>query len=111
MRSRRCGVFAGPYDCGIFQHFAVADSDAPMTLAYGCEEQYDLLTCVVGCLQADGYANLTVHCANSDAQLQHWNGGGYDPRRHYPVWLDPQRDAALPGAAAPPFLCIVSSLL
>ena len=56
--------------CGIFQHFAVADSDAPDDLAY-TEEQYDLFTRVVDRLQADGYATGTVHCANSAAQLRH----------------------------------------
>ena len=73
--------------CGIFQHFAVADSDAPDDLAY-TEEQYDLFTRVVDRLQADGYATGTA---------------GYDPRRHYPVWAGSQRGCPLPGAAACPF--------
>ena len=37
--------------CGIFQHFAVADSNAPADLAY-TEEQYSLFTRVVDRLQA-----------------------------------------------------------
>ena len=56
--------------CGIFQHFAVADSNAPADLAY-TEEQYSLFTRVVDRLQADGFATGTVHCANSAAQLRH----------------------------------------
>lgn len=56
--------------CGIFQHFAVADSNAPVDLAY-TEEQYSLFTRVVDRLQADGFATGTVHCANSAAQLRH----------------------------------------
>ena len=102
MRSRRCMLCRALRSAASSQHFAVADSDAPDDLAY-TEEQYDLFTGVVDRLQADGYATGTVHCANSAAQLRHWNGGGYDPRRHYPVWAGPQRGCPLPGAAACPF--------
>lgn len=56
--------------CGVFQHFAVADSDAPGDIAY-TEEQHALFDRVVVRLQADGFATGTVHCANSAAQLRH----------------------------------------
>ena len=56
--------------CGIFQHFAVADSVQPENIAY-TDEQYALFTQVVERLQADGFDTGTVHCANSAAQLRH----------------------------------------
>ncbi len=82
--------------CGIFQHFAVADSDAPDDLAY-TEEQYDLFTGVVDRLQADGYATGTVHCANSAAQLRH-SGMAADMTRAGIILygLDPSEDAHFP---------------
>lgn len=56
--------------CGVFQHFAVADSVTPDDTAY-TEEQHALFAQVVKRLQADGFATGTVHCANSAAQLCH----------------------------------------
>ena len=56
--------------CGVFQHFAVADSNTPADTAY-TDEQYALFARVVARLQADGFATGTVHCANSAAQLRH----------------------------------------
>lgn len=60
---------------GIFQHFAVADSNHADNIAY-TEEQHDLFTRIVTRLQADGFATGTVHCANSAAQMRHpeWRG-------------------------------------
>ena len=55
---------------GVFQHFAVADSDAPENRAY-TEEQHALFAAVQERLQADGFPTGTVHCANSAAQLCH----------------------------------------
>lgn len=56
--------------CGIFQHFAVADSLTPDAQTY-TDGQYALFRKVVDRLQADGYHTGTVHCANSAAQLRH----------------------------------------
>ena len=56
--------------CGVFQHFAVADSNTPADTAY-TDEQHALFARVVARLQADGFATGTVHCANSAAQLRH----------------------------------------
>ena len=56
--------------CGIFQHFAVADSIEPGDERY-TEEQHTLFMQVVDRLRADGFAVGTVHCANSAAQLCH----------------------------------------
>lgn len=56
--------------CGVFQHFAVADSVAPDDVDY-TDEQHSLFARVVARLQADGFATGTVHCANSAAQLRH----------------------------------------
>ena len=82
--------------CGIFQHFAVADSDAPDDLAY-TEEQYDLFTRVVDRLQADGYATGTVHCANSAAQLRHPEWRRDMTRAGIILYgLDPSEDAHFP---------------
>lgn len=55
---------------GIFQHFAVADSDQTANIAY-TEEQHTLFCRVVEQLKADGYDVGTVHCANSAAQMLH----------------------------------------
>ena len=82
--------------CGIFQHFAVADSNAPADLAY-TEEQYSLFTRVVDRLQADGFATGTVHCANSAAQLRHPEWRRDMTRAGIIVYgLDPSRDAHFP---------------
>ena len=56
--------------CGVFQHFAVADSNTPADTAY-TDEQHALFARVVARLQVDGFATGTVHCANSAAQLRH----------------------------------------
>ena len=82
--------------CGIFQHFAVADSNAPVDLAY-TEEQYSLFTRVVDRLQADGFATGTVHCANSAAQLRHPEWRRDMTRAGIIVYgLDPSGDAQFP---------------
>ena len=82
--------------CGIFQHFAVADSDAPDDLAY-TEEQYDLFTRVVDRQQAEGYATGTVHCANSAAQLRHPEWRRDMTRAGIILYgLDPSEDAHFP---------------
>lgn len=82
--------------CGIFQHFAVADSNAPADLAY-TEEQYSLFTRVVDRLQADGFATGTVHCANSAAQLRHPEWRRDMTRAGIIVYgLDPSGDAHFP---------------
>ena len=56
--------------CGVFQHFAVADSVNPGDESY-TDEQHALFAQVVARLQADGFATGTTHCANSAAQLRH----------------------------------------
>ena len=56
--------------CGVFQHFAVADSVEPDDERY-TDEQHALFAQVVERLRADGYPVGTVHCANSAAQLRH----------------------------------------
>ena len=66
----QCCTLPGLKITGIFQHFAVADSNAPADLAY-TEEQHALFASVVERLKADGYEVGTVHCANSAAQMRH----------------------------------------
>ena len=56
--------------CGIFQHFAVADSTTPENEAY-TQAQHALFERTVQRLQADGIALHTIHCANSAAQMRH----------------------------------------
>ena len=56
--------------CGVFQHFAVADSVEPDDERY-TDEQHALFAQVVERLRADGYPVGTVHCANSAAQMRH----------------------------------------
>ena len=56
--------------CGVFQHFAVADSVEPGDERY-TDEQHTLFAQVVERLRADGCPVGTVHCANSAAQLRH----------------------------------------
>ncbi len=81
---------------GIFQHFAVADSNDPEDLAY-TEEQYSLFTRVVDRLQADGFATGIVHCANSAAQLRHPEWRRDMTRAGIIVYgLDPSEDAHFP---------------
>ena len=92
----RCAALPKLHFSGIFQHFAVADSDAPDDLAY-TEEQYDLFTRVVDRLQADGYATGTVHCANSAAQLRHPEWRRDMTRAGIILYgLDPSEDAHFP---------------
>ena len=68
--------------CGVFQHFAVADSNTLRTPP--TDEQHALFARVVARLQADGFATGTVHCANSVAQLRHPRvAARYDPRGHH----------------------------
>lgn len=83
--------------CGIFQHFAVADSLDPESQAF-TDKQYTLFRKIVDRLQTDGFATGTVHCANSAAQLRHpeWRNDmtragiilyGLDPsdELHFPI--------------------------
>ena len=56
--------------CGIFQHFAVADSTTPENEAY-TQAQHALFERTVQRLQADGVALHTIHCANSAAQMRY----------------------------------------
>ena len=56
--------------CGVFQHFAVADSVEPDDERY-TDEQHALFAQVVERLRADGCPVGTVHCANSAAQMRH----------------------------------------
>lgn len=69
-RMEACYALPGLRVQGVFQHFSVADSDAPADLAY-TEGQYALFARLVGRLRADGFAPGTVHCANSAAQMRH----------------------------------------
>lgn len=82
--------------CGIFQHFAVADSTTPENIAY-TEEQYDLFTQVVQRLQEDGFDTGTVHCSNSAAQLRH-PGWRHDMTRAGIILygLDPSEEVHFP---------------
>ena len=61
--------------CGVFQHFAVADSVEPDDERY-TDEQHALFAQVVERLRADGCPVGTVHCANSAAQMRY-------PEWHY----------------------------
>ena len=56
--------------CGVFQHFAVADSVEPDDERY-TDEQHALFAQVVERLRADGCPVGTVHCANSAAQMRY----------------------------------------
>ena len=56
--------------CGIFQHFAVADSLAPADIAY-TKQQHALFCQAVDTLKANGHSFKTCHCCNSAAQLLH----------------------------------------
>ncbi len=59
--------------CGVFQHFAVADSDRSPTTERYTDEQHDAVyPQVVDRLQCGRLCPVgTVHCANSAAQLRH----------------------------------------
>ena len=82
--------------CGIFQHFAVADSTTPENEAY-TQAQHALFERTVQRLQADGIALHTIHCANSAAQMRY-------PEWHHSLTragiilygLDPSEDAHFP---------------
>lgn len=65
-----CFALPGLRVTGIFQHFAVADSDSPADIAY-TGEQHALFARTVERLRADGFDPGTVHCANSAAQMLH----------------------------------------
>ena len=64
-----CYALPGLAITGIFQHFAVADSDAPADIAY-TQAQLDLFGRTVAALRAAGLDTGTVHCANSAAMLR-----------------------------------------
>lgn len=82
--------------CGVFQHFAVADSLTPDAQAY-TDAQYALFRKVVDQLQADGYATGTVHCANSAAQLRHPEWRNDMPRAGIILYgLDPSDELHFP---------------
>lgn len=66
----RCAGLPGLRFSGIFQHFAVADSNLADDIAY-TEHQHTLFLQVVDRLRADGLVLPTVHCANSAAQMRH----------------------------------------
>jgi alanine racemase len=65
-----CYSLPGLSIAGLFQHFAVADSDTPDNIAY-TEAQHALFAKVAARLTADGFPTGTVHCANSAAQMLH----------------------------------------
>ena len=64
-----CYALPGLEITGIFQHFAVADSNAPADIAY-TQAQLDLFKKTVAALRAAGHDTGTVHCANSAAALR-----------------------------------------
>lgn len=64
-----CYALPGLKVCGIFQHFAVADSNKQTDLAYS-DKQYHLFLQVVDRLRMDGYNPGVIHCANSAMQLR-----------------------------------------
>ena len=82
--------------CGVFQHFAVADSVEPDDERY-TDEQHALFAQVVERLRADGYPVGTVHCANSAAQLRHPEGRHDMTRAGIILYgLDPSDDVRFP---------------
>ncbi len=64
-----CYALPGLRVTGIFQHFAVADSDAPADIEY-TRTQLALFGRTVAALRAAGLDTGTVHCANSAAMLR-----------------------------------------
>lgn len=64
-----CYALPGLRVTGIFQHFAVADSDAPEDIEY-TKAQLGLFNRTVAALRAAGHDVGTVHCANSAAMLR-----------------------------------------
>ena len=92
--------------CGVFQHFAVADSVEPDDERYTAE-QHALFAQVVERLRADGCPAGTVHCANSAAQLRHpeWR---HDMTRAGIILygLDPSNEVHFP--ALPPVMSLKS---
>ncbi len=92
-----CYALPGLRITGIFQHFAVADSNAPADLVY-TEEQHALFCRVVERLRADGFDPGVVHCANSAAQMRRpeWR---HDLTRAGIILygLDPSDEVAIPG--------------
>lgn len=61
---------------GMFQHFSVADSEAPDDIAY-TNEQYSLFCRAYQALEQAGHAPELLHCDNSAATLLHpdWPSG------------------------------------
>ena len=93
-----CYALPGLKITGIFQHFAVADSDAPEDIAY-TQTQLELFNRTVAALRALGHNVGTVHCANSAAMLRcPGTLEGMDMVRAGIVLygLDPSEDARFP---------------
>jgi len=67
---KACFALPGLRVCGIFQHFAVADSLSETNDRY-TEKQYRLFQRMVQRLRDAGLDPGTVHCANSAAQMRH----------------------------------------
>ena len=72
---------------GMFQHFSVADSDAPEDLAY-TENQHALFCRAYQAMAAAGHAPALLHCDNSAATLRHPD---------WPAGLPAERCMARPG--------------
>ena len=64
-----CYALPGLDITGVFQHFAVADSETAENERY-TEQQHALFTAAVERLRAAGLPTGTVHCANSAAQMR-----------------------------------------
>ena len=65
-----CYALPGLRVCGVFQHFAVADSLDGGDIAYTAD-QHALFARLLARLRADDFAPGVTHCANSAAQLLH----------------------------------------
>ena len=75
--------------CGVFQHFAVADSVAPDDVDY-TDEQHALFARVVARLQADGFARPQGTPPPPPPRgAPPGEGPTHPPRRHHPVRAGP----------------------
>lgn len=93
-----CYALPGLRVTGIFQHFSVADSDAPDDIEY-TKAQLDLFNQTVAAPRAAGHDVGMVHCANSAAMLRCPGAlAGMDMVRAGIVLygLDPSEDAHFP---------------
>lgn len=66
----QCFHLSGLNITGIFQHFAVADSNATEDISY-TDRQFALFTGAIHALKSRGYKLDTCHCCNSAGQLVH----------------------------------------